>query len=234
MELGDRRRRLGGDGLFARAGALPDRPVDGHEGHRDVHRVRPPHLVVPAGRDHLRRQGAVAGRLCEDHRDEQPRRGGPRRGVSQLPVQELPPADAGAGGRPRHALRDGRRGDLRGADDRRPGLQPHLGRLRVRRLDPGHRLGRQRRGPSRPAARRRADLGGRRRAVHLRALREARLGPRGRGGDRRLPPRRRRAHRGGEDRRAPHRRGRGGDRRPDRQRPHPGRGGPGRRPTAHL
>ena len=42
-------------------GHYSDRQVVGDEGHRVLHRLRPEDLVVPAGRDRVRRQGILPG-----------------------------------------------------------------------------------------------------------------------------------------------------------------------------
>ena len=47
--------------LPARARPLPHGQPGRHEGHRVLPRLRPPHLVVPPGRDRVRRQGHPAG-----------------------------------------------------------------------------------------------------------------------------------------------------------------------------
>ena len=85
-----RRPRLVVDDLPARARPLPDRQVGRHEGHRVLHRLRPPHLVVPAGRDRVRPQGHPRRRLREDHRHEQPRGGRSRRRGPHLPPEVVP------------------------------------------------------------------------------------------------------------------------------------------------
>ena len=67
----------------------------GHEGHRVLHRLRAPHLVVPAGRDRVRPQGPPGRRLREDHRDAQPRRVRPGRRRPHLHVEAVLAAPVG-------------------------------------------------------------------------------------------------------------------------------------------
>ena len=97
-----RGRRRRADDLPARAGPLPRRQAVGHEGHRVLPRLRPAHLVVPAGRDRVRRQGHPRGRLRAHHRHAQPRRGRARGRAPHLPPAELPEA----AGRRRRRLGD--------------------------------------------------------------------------------------------------------------------------------
>ena len=57
---------------------LHDRPLDGHEGHPVLHRVRAAAVELPPGRDRVRRAGAPARRLRPHHRHEQHGRGAGR------------------------------------------------------------------------------------------------------------------------------------------------------------
>ena len=182
-------------GVPPRDGALPRREEDRHEGDRVLHRVRPEAVVVPAGRDRVRRQADPRRRLRADHRDEQPRGGRPRRRGPHLPPAVLLAP-------PRH-----RRG--RSGDEPVHRVLAHDRALHVRRaLRPGDVDGRRdrpgwgRRGGGHRARRRRrrrrwgGDLG-------LGVLRPG--GPRQRGRDRRRGrgPRRCRARRPDDRGRAP-------------------------------
>ena len=135
-------RRPRRDDLPARARPLPHRQVGGHEGHRVLHRLRPPALVVPAGRDRVRPQGHPRRGLREDHRDEQPRRGRPRRRAPHLPpASPYPAAHVRRRRRLDHALPHGLRAVLRGASPSSasppqqpgPGAGRHLRRARLGR-----------------------------------------------------------------------------------------------------
>ena len=59
----------------------------GDEGHRVLHRLRAPHLVVPTGRDRVRAEGHPGRGLRPHHRDAQPRRGRSGRRGPHLPQQ---------------------------------------------------------------------------------------------------------------------------------------------------
>ena len=83
----DRRRRHRRDDLPARARPLPHGQAGRHEGHRVLPRLRAAALVVPAGRDRVRRQGDPRRRLRAHHRDEQPRGGRPRGRGPHLPPE---------------------------------------------------------------------------------------------------------------------------------------------------
>ena len=80
----DRRHRR--DGHAARARPLRHGQVERHEGHRVLPRLRPAAVVGPPGRDRVRGQGHPRRRLREDHRDDQPRGGRPRRRAPHLPA----------------------------------------------------------------------------------------------------------------------------------------------------
>ena len=67
-------------------GPLPHRQVVRDEGHRVLPRLRSEDLVVPAGRDRVRRQVHPARRLRADHRHEQPRPGRRRPRTSPAPT----------------------------------------------------------------------------------------------------------------------------------------------------
>ena len=154
---GDRRHRR--DDLPARARPLPHGQVGGHEGHRVLHRLRPPHLVVPPGRDRVRPQGHPGRGLREDHRDEQPRGGRPGRRAPHLPPEAVLAPHVGGRGRLDHALPHRLRAALRrcspssacpAAGRRRPASVGD-DRARARRSARRRRQRRRRGRPARPA-----------------------------------------------------------------------------------
>ena len=85
----DHRRHRGADHHAARGRPLLRGQALGHEGHRVLRRLRAADLVVPAGRDRVRRQGGPARRLLPHHRHDEPRRGRPRGRAARVPVEGL-------------------------------------------------------------------------------------------------------------------------------------------------
>ena len=71
--------------VHARVRPLHHRSRLGHEGHRVLHRVWPKDLVVPTGRDRIRRQGHSRRGVCPHHGHDEPRRHQPGRGTPDLP-----------------------------------------------------------------------------------------------------------------------------------------------------
>ena len=78
----------------ARARPLPRRPLGRDEGDRVLHRLRPPDLEHPAGRDRVRPQGAAPRRLREGAGHEQPRGDPAGGGGPHLPRPVLRPSGA--------------------------------------------------------------------------------------------------------------------------------------------